>query len=79
MKVQPLRVNLPTRGLRLAFTQVLQTEVGKPMTIQLQAANGKMISWPQRLGGLAGGFVLLWIVVAIVFADRRPKAQPMAP
>jgi hypothetical protein len=35
-KVQPLRVNLPVRGQRFAFTQVLQTESGRPMTIQLK-------------------------------------------
>ena len=34
-RVQPLRVNLPVRGQHFAFTQVLQTETGEPMTIQL--------------------------------------------
>ena len=47
-QVQPLRVNLPVRGVHYAFTQVLQTEPGKPMTIQMQAANTKAISWPKR-------------------------------
>ena len=39
-KVQPLRANLPTRGQRHVFAQVLQTEVNKPMTIQFTAAAG---------------------------------------
>ena len=47
-KVQPLRVNLPIRGLHFAFAQVLQTESGRPMTIQLFAASTKIVSWPMR-------------------------------
>jgi hypothetical protein len=72
-KVRPLRVNLPTRGVRHAFTQVLQTEVDKPMTIRLLATSAKTVSWPTRLAALVGGFVLLWIGVAAFtrqFASR---------
>src|SRR6185503_4865733 len=47
-KVQPIRVSLPTRGLRHAFTQVLQTEGGKPLTIRLIASNTHVVSWPKR-------------------------------
>ena len=72
-KVQPLRVNLPTRGLRHSFAQVLQTEVGKPMTIQFRAASlktsGGAIPWALGLGA----FLALWSVVAVVqraFATR---------
>ena len=36
-KVQPLRANLPTRGVRLSFSQPLQTEVNKPMTVEFAA------------------------------------------
>jgi multidrug resistance efflux pump len=43
-KVQPLRVNLPVRGRHFAFTQVLQTESGRPMTVQLFAASTKAVS-----------------------------------
>ena len=68
-KVQPIRVNLPTRGLRHAFTQVLQTEVGKPMTIRLLAANAKVVSWPKRLGSAIGGFLVLWGIV-VAFSRR---------
>jgi hypothetical protein len=72
-KVCPLRVNLPTRGLRHVFTQVLQTEIGKPMTIRLQAANAKSVSWPRRLATGAAAFLALWGVVGAVAsrAGRR--------
>jgi len=39
----------------ISFTQVLQTEGGRPMTIQLFATSSKAVSWPSRLGtGLLG-------------------------
>ena len=65
-KVQPLRVNLPVRGLHFAFTQVLQTESGKPMTIQLFAANAKAVNWPMRALAATGAFLILWGLVAIL-------------
>ena len=49
-KVAPLHVNLPTRGVRYSFSQVLQTELRKPMTIRLLAENTKVPSWTTRLG-----------------------------
>jgi type II secretory pathway pseudopilin PulG len=69
--VQPIRVNLPTRGLRHSFTQVLQTEIGKPMTIQLLADNVRDIGWAKRLLGPIMGFLLLWALVA--FIVNRPS------
>jgi len=69
-KVAPLRVNLPTRGLRYAFTQVLQTEVSKPMTIGLFAENTKAPSWTNRLVFGLAGFVALWVFFAWV-APRK--------
>lgn len=65
-KVRPLRVNLPTRGFRHAFGQVLQTETGKAMTVSFTAANAKSVSWPRRISGGLFGFVALWAVVALV-------------
>ncbi len=65
-KVQPLRVNLPVRGLHFAFTQVLQTESGRPMTIQLFTASTKAVSWPMRGLTAIGGFSMLWALVAIL-------------
>jgi hypothetical protein len=73
-KVQPLRVNLPKRGLRYTFTQVLQTEVKKPMTIRLTAANVKDVSWTKRLLLSVGGFLVLWIALAFL-PFRRPTPR----
>ena len=70
-KVQPLRVNLPVRGVHYAFTQVLQTETGKPMTIQLFAASFKAISWPMRGLTVIGAFLFLWGLVAILSRMTR--------
>jgi prepilin-type processing-associated H-X9-DG protein len=72
VKVRPLRVNLPTRGLRHSFTQVLQTEIGKPMTVGFQAQNTKTVNWPRRVAGGAGAFLALWVVVALVVV-RTPR------
>ncbi|MHB8519503.1 MAG: type II secretion system protein [Limisphaerales bacterium] len=69
-KVTPLHVNLPARGVRYSFTQVLQTEVNKPMTIGLFAENTKTPNWLGRLGLGAASFVLLWVLMSVV-ARRR--------
>jgi hypothetical protein len=70
-KVQPLRVNLPVRGQHFAFTQVLQTEGGRPMTIQLFAASAKAVNWPARLGSGLAAFLILWGMVAILSRVTR--------
>ncbi|MCX6928988.1 MAG: hypothetical protein NT154_38115 [Verrucomicrobia bacterium] len=69
-KVAPLRVNLPTRGVRYSFSQVLQTELRKPMTIRLLAENTKVPSWMTRIGLTALGFGVLWVIVAM-FSRRK--------
>ena len=72
-KVQPLHINLPVRGLRYAFGQVLQTETGKPMTVQFLAASAKAVSWPKRVGTALAGFLVLWgIVTLLLRVTRRP-------
>jgi type II secretory pathway pseudopilin PulG len=71
-KVQPLRVNLPVRGLHFAFTQALQTESGRPMTIQIFAANTKAVSWPMRGLAATGAFLILWALVAILSRVTLP-------
>jgi hypothetical protein len=69
-KSLPLRINLPRRGIQLSFQQVLQTEVGKPMTIEFQAANQKSVSW-LKVAGLCGiGFAVLWGLVALGYRLR---------
>jgi hypothetical protein len=65
-KIQPLRVNLPARGQRFDFTQVLQTEGGKPMTFVLAAENAKRIHWPSRLGAGLAAFLMLWVMVSVL-------------
>jgi len=68
--VQPLRVNLPLRGQRHVFTQVLQTEVNKPMTVEFAARNLKAGGWLKPIVLTLGAFLVLWIAVAF-FAPRR--------
>ena len=68
-KTLPLRVNLPRRGAHVAFTQVLQTEVGHPMTVRFAARAASSFDL-LHLGLLAlGGFGALWGGVA--WARRR--------
>ena len=69
-KVTPLHVNLPTRGIRYSFTQVLQTEINKPMTIGMLAENTKVPSWTLRGAYSLLAFVSLWLAVSLV-ARRR--------
>lgn len=74
-KVQPLRVNLPARGLRYSFTQVLQTEVSKPMTIRFEAASNKTGHWLSRIGWALGAFLVLWAMVAMVSVRKERTPQ----
>ncbi|HEY5910286.1 MAG TPA: hypothetical protein VJA21_06740 [Verrucomicrobiae bacterium] len=74
-KVAPLRVNLPTRGVRFSFSQVLQTELRKPMTVKLLAENTKVPSWTTRLGLSLLGFGGLWVILALL-ARRRSRTCP---
>ena len=70
-KVAPLHVNLPTRGVRYSFSQVLQTELNKPMTIRLLAENTKVPSWTTRILLAVLCFAVLWAIVAL-FNRRKP-------
>jgi hypothetical protein len=74
-KALPLRVSLPKRGMPLVFTQVLQTEPGKPMVVQFAAVNDRATGWPTRV--LAGGaaFLVLWAMVAGALMRRRTEAH----
>jgi hypothetical protein len=74
-KVQPLRVNLPARGLRYSFTQVLQTEVNKPMTIRFEAASDKTGHWLSRIAWALGAFLVLWAMVAMVSVRKERTPQ----
>jgi type II secretory pathway pseudopilin PulG len=79
---RPLRVNLPARGLRHSFSQVLQTETGKPMRIRFTASSEKTVSWPSRIGLLTAGFVSLWAMVGWILGARkvqRPGSRSVEP
>jgi hypothetical protein len=66
--VRPLRVNLPTRGLRFSFAQALQTVPGKPLRIEFQAS-------PARSGGWLAG--LSWVLLGLMatFASAHLAAR----
>ena len=71
-----MRVTLPTRGLRYAFTQVLQTDLRKPMTIEF-AVNGATTSqWPLRIALTFLGLLLLWYFATLLTPVRRPEPTP---
>jgi hypothetical protein len=72
--VRPLHVNLPTRGLRHSFSQVLQTQVGKPMLVSFVASSAKAADWPMRIGLVTAGFVGLWAMVSSMLTHRRVGA-----
>jgi hypothetical protein len=72
-KVQPLRANLPTRGQRHLFTQVLQTEVNKPLTISFNASTTRSSGWPARIIWAIGCFLALWVIVA-VWPEKKKTA-----
>jgi len=73
-KVMPLRVNLPTHGVRHAFTQVLQTEIGKPMTVRFSATNTRRANWPVRILGGAAVWGVLWAFWG-VWIRRRESSR----
>ena len=73
-KVRPLRVTLPRSGLRYSFTQILQTELGKPMQVQFEVTNTKAPNWWWRIGVGLGGFLLLWATLAWLLSGRRTAA-----
>jgi type II secretory pathway pseudopilin PulG len=75
-KVSPLRVNLPTRGVHYTFSQVLQTEVGKPMTIRLTAENMKAVSWFTRILIAVAAFLVLWTFMSMISRSMRPHREP---
>jgi len=68
-RVSLLRVNLPTRGIRHSFAQVLQTEVNRPLTVEFGARNERKTGWFKTALLWGGGFLGLWFLafLAIVF------------
>ena len=76
-QVRPLHINLPTRGLHFAFTQVLQTETHKPMTVQFSADNVRQASWVKEALGAGVGFLLLWLFLAL-FCKKPNRPASLA-
>ena len=72
-KVAPLRVNLPTRGLRYSFSQVLQTQPDKALVIQLHAASERHAGWFSKFALYAGVFLGAWALVAIMVSLRPAR------
>ncbi len=70
--VAPLRVNLPTHGQRHSFTQVLQTELNKSLTVEFSAKNLKETPWYRNVAWFAATFGVLWVFSALVAARRNP-------
>jgi hypothetical protein len=60
--LQPLRVNLPSRGVLYTFNQALQTELQKPLVIQLRAVNDKSSGWFAGAAQAGCAMVLLWLL-----------------
>ena len=77
MKARPLHVNLPTSGLRYSFSQVLQTELNKPMRIRFTATGAGLPNWPLRVGLGVAGFLALWAAVAALTRRRASQIQKM--
>ena len=75
-RVQPLRVNLPTRGLHHAFTQILQTEVDKPLSIEFTAANTQTGGLLRRAFGWGLAFLVLWAIVKFLLTRQPRELQP---
>jgi hypothetical protein len=72
--LQPLRVNLPTRGMLFTFKQALQTELQKPLTIQLVAENDKTAGWRTGVLLVATVFAALWLLLAVW--PKQAASQP---
>lgn len=70
-RLLPLRVTLPTHGLRIGFSQVLQTQPGKPLTVQFAAINTSTPNWLGRVLLYAGCFLVIWMLVAIVVKHTK--------
>lgn len=72
--VRPLRVNLPTRGVRHSFSLALQTETGKPMIVSFMASNATSPNWAMRIVLGVLGFAGLWVLVKWMLGQWRSDA-----
>jgi hypothetical protein len=80
-RVRPLRVNLPTRGVRYAFSQALQTQTGRPLTVRMAVDNDAAPAWGLRICGGVAGFLLIWAATAWALSTathRRSQSDYLA-
>lgn len=73
-RVQPLRVNLPIRGVRHTFSQVLQTEIDKAMTIEFAVAPTRNPHWWTNVLPAVLGFLALWTMVVWMNGGQKERA-----
>ncbi len=72
---EPMRINLPTRGLRTTFTKAIQAEVNRPLRLEIEATHeantGYGMHWA-KVGILALSIhaVILWLL------PKRAKNSP---
>ncbi len=78
--VSPLHVNLPTRGLRFNFSQVLQTQPGEALTVTFRARNERHPGIFRSIIGWTLAFATLWVTSVLVLAFRPdPKNRSLRP
>ena len=65
-EVTPLNINLPREGVFLAFSQPLQTETDKSMTISFEAENTRRTNWWVVLVWSALGISILFFLVQAI-------------
>jgi len=75
-EVTPLNINLPREGVFLAFSQPLQTETDKSMTISFEAENTRRTNWWVVLVWSTLGISILFFLVQAIrhFALRKPAS-----
>lgn len=74
-RIEPLRINLPTRGIRHSFTQVLQTDPGKPLTVEFHARNLRESGFFSRAFRIIAAFLGLWILAGLVLLFRPHPSE----
>jgi hypothetical protein len=70
-RVRPLHVYLPTRGLHYGFSQALQTEPGRPLTVRLRAVSTRGIGLLQGVAMAAVGLIVLWVAAGMALRRAR--------
>ena len=74
-RVSPLRVNLPTRGLRFNFSQVLQTRPGEPMTVSFKVRNEQRPGLVRLALGWGSAAGVLWFLSAWILRQRQTPTK----